>query len=247
MNSTLRISESFYSIQGEGKTSGYPSYFLRLGKCNFMCGGKDGKLVNEGRATWWCDTEYQWRKSNETPFDVVIENWKSENIYDRILNGKIHLIWTGGEPTLKEHQIAINSFLDYVGGNTYNEIETNGSLYIEDNLFNKLNQINCSPKLSNSGLKEKTRINPDAINRIISHPNHQFKFVISNEGDVEELNNDFVTKFNIDPLNVVLMPGLSKRENFHERTKFSMEMAKKYGYIGLTRLHISAWDMTTGV
>ncbi len=26
-----------------------------------------------------------------------------------------------------------------------------------------------------------------------------------------------------------------------------LEMAKKYGYIGLTRLHVSAWDKLTGV
>jgi len=245
---TLRISESFYSIQGEGKTSGYPSYFIRLGKCNFMCGGKDGKLMNAGLASWWCDTEYQWRKSTPVEFDSLINSWKEENIFDRINNGQIHLIWTGGEPTLLEHQIAIVDFLDYLNSNkVYNEIETNGSLYITDSLFNKLNQINCSPKLSNSGIKSNKRIVPDSINRIISHPNHQFKFVISNEGDVEELINDFVKPFNINPLNVVLMPGLSKREDFHERTNFTMEMAKKYGFIGLTRLHISAWDMTTGV
>ncbi len=26
-----------------------------------------------------------------------------------------------------------------------------------------------------------------------------------------------------------------------------LEMAKKYGYVGLTRLHVSAWDKLTGV
>ena len=46
----LRISESFYSIQGEGATSGYPAYFIRLQGCNLMCGGRDGKLVGEGKA-----------------------------------------------------------------------------------------------------------------------------------------------------------------------------------------------------
>ena len=43
------------------------------------------------------------------------------------------------------------------------------------------------------------------------------------------------------------MPGLDSQKNFHERTLFSLEMGKKYGYIGLTRLHVSAWDKTTGV
>ena len=43
------------------------------------------------------------------------------------------------------------------------------------------------------------------------------------------------------------MPGLDKQENYHERTKFCLETAKEHGYIGLSRLHISAWDQTTGV
>jgi hypothetical protein len=44
-----------------------------------------------------------------------------------------------------------------------------------------------------------------------------------------------------------MMPGLDSQEDYHERTRFVLEMAKKYGYRGLTRLHISAWDRATGV
>ena len=58
---------------------------------------------------------------------------------------------------------------------------------------------------------------------------------------------DFIEPFLIPPSRVVLMPGLDKQENYHERTKFCLETAKEHGYIGLSRLHISAWDQTTGV
>ena len=34
----LLISSDFYSVQGEGKSSGIPSYFVRLGTCNLTCG-----------------------------------------------------------------------------------------------------------------------------------------------------------------------------------------------------------------
>ena len=35
----LKISELFYSIQGEGKFMGVPSVFLRTFGCNFECNG----------------------------------------------------------------------------------------------------------------------------------------------------------------------------------------------------------------
>jgi organic radical activating enzyme len=34
----LMISSDFYSVQGEGRSTGVPSYFIRLGLCNLTCG-----------------------------------------------------------------------------------------------------------------------------------------------------------------------------------------------------------------
>ena len=111
----------------------------------------------------------------------------------------------------------------------------------------KLSQINCSVKLANSGMSERMRIKPEALERIMSHRNYWFKFVISSEECLEEIERDFIAPFNIPAKRVLMMPGLDKQENYHERTKFCMEMGKKYGYTALTRLHVSAWDQTTGV
>ncbi len=183
----------------------------------------------------------------------MIDRWKEQGIYDDILNGVIHIIWTGGEPTIKGHQEAIVNFFKYWNLNgdyswqVYNEIETNGTVVIEDDLFSYLNQINCSPKLANSGMSVKQRIVPDAIKRIMQHGNYQFKFVISTEEDVQELFRDFVVPFSIPLKNVVCMPGLDDQDDFHERTNFVLEMAKKYKFRGLTRLHISAWNKTLNV
>jgi hypothetical protein len=91
------------------------------------------------------------------------------------------------------------------------------------------------------------RINPDAIKRIMEHSNYQFKFVISTEEDVLEIFRDFIEPFNIPRKNVVCMPGLDDATNFEERTRFVMEMAKKYKFRGLTRLHIAAWNKTLNV
>ena len=252
---TLNISEDFYSIQGEGATTGVPAYFIRLKACNLMCGGKDGSLMQEGKATWWCDTEYVWRKGLEKPFEYLTDRWTEQGLMDWIKQGRVHLIWTGGEPTIPKNQRGISNFLDWfdvqycsdIACTPYSEVETNGTIYIEDGFFNKLDQINCSVKLANSGMHAKRRIVPKALERIMSHKNYFFKFVISTEDCLKEIVEDFVDPFNIDPRRVLMMPGLDKREDYHERTLFCMDMAKKYGFVGLTRLHVSAWDQLTGV
>ena len=275
----LLISSDFYSVQGEGISTGVPSYFVRLGVCNLTCGMSrkftnallkeaslaDGEIFKgdlelEGKATWTCDSTSQWLwRGEDKDFQYLIDRWKEQGIYEDIKNGTIHIIWTGGEPTIKGHQEAIINFHKYwdkfiiedkspTGGReSFGEIETNGTVVIDQLLLNTLNQINCSPKLSNSGMTEKQRINPDAIKRIMEHSNYQFKFVISNEEDIKELFRDFVDAFSIPLSNVVCMPGLDSQTDFHERTQFVLEMAKKYKFRGLTRLHISAWDKTLNV
>jgi len=290
----LLISSDFYSVQGEGISSGVPSYFVRLGICNLTCGMSrqfanqlmkeqsledgeifEGDLHKEGKATWTCDSTSQWLwRGEDKEFQYLIDRWKEQGIYDDIKNGTIHIIWTGGEPTIKGHQEAIVNFHKYwakyiinkemkmiplsdneVRMDTsflkdlriFNEIETNGTIYIEDELFKTIHQINCSPKLSNSGMTAKQRINPEAIKRIMQHGNYQFKFVISTEEDVQELFRDFVVPFSIPLTNVVCMPGLDDVANFEERTQFVLEMAKKYKFRGLTRLHIAAWNKTLNV
>lgn len=288
----LLISSDFYSVQGEGISTGIPSYFIRLGLCNLNCGMsrkftnelfkskslEDGEIFKgdlelEGKATWTCDSTSQWLWRGENKeFQYLIDRWKEQGIYNDIKNGTIHIIWTGGEPTIKGHQEAIVNFHKYwllqvdpsttlpgkeyawrlpendlIVRHNYNEIETNGTVVIEDDLFKIIDQINCSPKLSNSGLPSKQRIIPGAIERIMEHSNYQFKFVISTEDDVKEIFRDFIVPFNIPLKNVICMPGMDSQEQFHERTQFVMEAAKTYKFRGMSRMHISAWDKTLNV
>lgn len=277
MDNKLKVSERFFSLQGEGFSTGVPSYFIRLTDCNLSCGATQkllnrirkgelelnpnetwhGDLHEEDKATWTCDSIPVWIKGKEIGFDEIVNDWKKENLYNDIKDGIIHIIFTGGEPTLPYHQKSISEFLKYFRADVkktsnptfpqiYNEIETNGTIYMEHYLFLELNQINCSAKLSNSGMSSKQRIVPKAIERIMEHNNYYFKFVISNENDIEEMFNDYIKPFNIPLQNVYCMPGLDKQEDYHERTNFICEMAKKYKFTASQRLQISAWDVVTG-
>ena len=272
----LAITEDFYTIQGEGFTTGAPSYFVRLKDCNLTCGATmgmtkevkaagegntdpgsfQGDLHSEGKATWTCDTLPVWIFGHKKPFSYLLDKWNDEGYIEDIANGIIHVIWTGGEPTLPRNQKSIVSFdkefrkycdASEIFYGPYYEIETNGTCVIEEPLHNILEQINCSAKLANSGMSEKQRIVPEAIDSIMNHPNYTFKFVISTEDDMREVVDTYIEPFNIPLHRVCIMPGLDDQNDFHERTLFSMEMAKKYRVRGLTRLHVSAWDKTTGV
>ena len=273
--SKLLISSDFYTVQGEGISCGIPSYFVRLGICNLTCGMsraftnkllkeaslEDGEIFvgdlhEQGLATWTCDSTSQWLwRGEDKDFDYLINRFKEEDVYEDIKSGLIHIIWTGGEPTIAGHQESIVNFTNYwlakyLDINTvkpYYEIETNGTNYIDHKLFTMLDQINCSPKLANSGMTAKQRIVPEAIERIMEHKNYQFKFVISTEEDVQELFRDFVLPYQIPLQNVVCMPGLDDALDFEERTRFCLEMGKKYRFRALTRLHIAAWNKTLNV
>jgi organic radical activating enzyme len=225
-----------------------------------ICGGKGGSLMKQGKATWWCDTEAVWRKGKKTDIEVLIDDWKEEGILDWVLSGRVHLVWTGGEPTLLKHQKNIVECIDYLNRKysnrkmchwhslpIYNEIETNGTQVISGDLFQQLDQINCSVKLANSGMDYTKRFCAASLKRIMSHRNYWFKFVVSEEKDMKEIEQDFIRPLKIPASKVLMMPGLDHRDNFHERTEFCLQMAKKYGYVGMTRLHISAWNQTTGV
>lgn len=248
----MRISEQFYSIQGEGVSTGVPAYFIRLQGCNLMCGGQDASLLKEGKASWYCDTEKVWRQGKEYSNTDLVDKIDNAGILKRVLEGRVHLIWTGGEPTTRNNREGIVGFLDYIETNAplngvYNEIETNGTVFTDGFLDNYIEQINCSPKLSNSGMPKERRINDRAIREISYHKNSWFKFVVGNNNDIEEAERDFIRPYNIEPKQVILMPGVDNLKDLPERTNFIYEAGKQYGYRAVTRGHILAWDKTTGV
>ena len=231
----------FYSIQAQGISTGMPAVFIRTTGCNFQCG-----LDRSSPGTWVCDSEKLWKKGTDYTNEQLEQKIIDLGELPSVLLGKTHLVWTGGEPTLPPNSAGIQEFLRYIDLNhqnnmIFNELETNGSLFCED-LIQKIQQINCSPKLSNSGISKDRRINTESIKQIMNHKNFWFKFVISTEDDVQEMIRDYILPFNMPADRIILMPGVDRQSEIIERTQFAIEMSKKYHYRMCTRVQILCYD-----
>lgn len=230
----LPVSEAFYSIQGEGQTMGIPSVFLRLGGCNLLCESK----------SWVCDTIEVWRKSKSTIFEEVL----SDEFVKRIIEQGAHLVITGGEPLIHQMNIVnyIKWFISKYGCKPIIEIETNGTFLPLNELLKFVNYWNCSPKLSNAGEQnlKSIRINHLVLNDLDSQGQKTiFKFVVSNQEDIDEVLSDF----KIDRKKIVLMPAGSSQEELSHTRLFVAEKARELGLRYSDRLHVVIWNLKTGV
>lgn len=102
----LRLTEIFYSIQGESAAAGRPCVFVRLSRCNLRCR--------------WCDTTYSFKGGDYRGF---------KDIFEQVASYRCNLVEiTGGEPLLQE---AVHPFMTELCDRGYEVlIETSGSLDI---------------------------------------------------------------------------------------------------------------------
>jgi 7-carboxy-7-deazaguanine synthase len=105
--SSLRITEIFYSLQGEGKFSGLPTVFVRLTGCPLRC--------------HYCDTEYAFHGGNILMVDQIIDQVKSF--------GAKQVCVTGGEPLAQKHCWQLLTELCDTGLSV--SLETSGAISIE--------------------------------------------------------------------------------------------------------------------
>ena len=244
---SLAISEHFYSIQGEGKTMGVPSVFVRLTACNLMCGGrgteKDFKLHNG--ATWRCDSIEVWRKGeryDEKEFaKLVVKEYKKH------LNNGAHLILTGGEPILQQKalKVFIEELKSLLGFKPFIEIETNGTI-IPTIIYDYIDIINCSPKLSNSGEVKEKRIKKEVLKYYNNSPKSIFKFVVSRQKDIAEIL-DLQNKLNLKTKKIYLMPSAEDQKELKKNQDLVLEYCMEKTFNFSTRLQIILWNKTTGV
>lgn len=250
MKDSLRVSEYFYSVQGEGTTTGIPAYFIRLTGCNLLCGGhgtqRDG-LLHDG-ATWRCDTIDVWKKGNLMSFAQLFEALGGADFCDKVRAGA-HVIFTGGEPL--RQQDAIFEFLVYLHQKhnlvPFVEVETNGTIMPSNDLISVVEQWNVSPKLSNSGMKKDARLRPDVLRAIskLKDVGVIFKFVVNRREDWMEINNDFLLY--IERHQVVLMPAAESIAELENVGPVVAEIAKEQVVRMCTRMHVVIWNQLTGV
>lgn len=245
----LKVAEHFYSIQGEGLTTGVPAYFIRLTSCNLLCGGygtqKDG-LLHDG-ATWRCDTIEVWTKGKEmTPIELL--GCLGIEFIDRVKGGA-HIIFTGGEPLLQQKGIEafLKMLMPYFNfGRPFVEVETNGTVLPSDFMFANVDQWNISPKLSNSGMPKDKRIVPAVLQRFnaCAFSVIMFKFVVSSETDWDEICIDYSM---VPHRRIVLMPAAMDEDELRKNINIVAELAKKHCIRMCSRMHITIWNKLTGV
>jgi 7-carboxy-7-deazaguanine synthase len=258
----INISELFFSLQGEGVSLGRRAVFIRVPKCNLRCG-----FGPKGSSSWTCDTQEVMKTSTSMSVEGLVENMKQlgEGVYESVLLGFTHVVITGGEPALEEYREPLIALMKLVTEEslTYQkevvkapigvpifEIETNGTECTGTyRFYEQFNFVNCSPKLSNSGMHKDKRIVPFALLEISQHPYSTFKFVISKESDWDEIKTDFLdTRYVSVPADrIFLMPAGSTREELVETSRVVWDICKKYGVLATTRLQVLAWDNQKGV
>jgi len=150
----IKVSELFYSIQGEGRYMGVPSVFLRTFGCNFTCGGfgmPKGQISNErhlvaGSASQYkqyrdlplvstgCDSYASWDPNFKHLSPLLETKALSDAIIDLLPHKEWreeHLVITGGEPLLG-WQRAYPELLELVQMQSLKELtfETNGTQHL---------------------------------------------------------------------------------------------------------------------
>lgn len=240
--------EIFFSIQGEGKSIGVPSVFVRTSLCNLHC--------------IWCDTDYTWNWIG-TPFPHVNDAKPGYHKFDKkkwIARCEIstvadivetfpckNVILTGGEPMLQQPALtALMHALRSRSADYRFEVETNGTLVPTAEFDAAVDQYNVSPKLENSGNTRRLREKPAALRFFAQSPKANFKFVIAEKNDLDEVLALLIT-YAIPPEKVWLMPEGTSARVLARRRKWLVEICKTHGFRYSDRLHVQIWGAKKGV
>lgn len=232
MSGSLKIAETFVSLQGEGKLVGTLSWFVRLSGCNLRCR--------------WCDTKYaSWSpEGGQRTIESLVEEARA--------SGASHAVVTGGEPMVFDGVRALTEGLASAG--LHVTIETAGTVFREAHA----DLMSISPKLANStpsaeeagewsARHESRRIDVEALQRLIdAHPSRQLKFVVAEASDLGEIEGLLGRLKGWTNEDVILMPEGVTVEALDGRREWVEEACRGRGWRYGDRLHIRLYGNTRG-
>lgn len=108
MSASLRITEIFYSLQGESRTIGLPTVFVRLTGCPLRC--------------TYCDTEYAFHGGERRSIDDILAQVASYS--------PRYICVTGGEPLAQPECLTLLRALCDAGYEV--SLETSGAMPVAD-------------------------------------------------------------------------------------------------------------------
>ncbi len=151
----LRLTEIFYSLQGEALSSGLPTIFVRLTGCPLRC--------------VYCDTEYAFSGGERQSLETIMATIASFPCK--------RICLTGGEPLAQPNAIELMKRL--LNEDYEISLETAGALSVK-NVPPAVSKV-MDLKTPSSGEVDKNLW--DNLNYLT--PNDQIKFVIMNRGDYD--------------------------------------------------------------
>ncbi len=230
----MLISETFYSVQGEGSLVGVPSVFVRTSGCNLRC--------------TWCDTPYaSWKPEGvEMSVEEIVAVVQREPTR--------FVVVTGGEPMVAKGMSELLAQLR--GAGKHITIETAGTIAPQGVACDL---ASISPKLAHSTPSEtkagkawaekheQLRLQPEVLRAWCENYDFQLKFVVATEADVEEVR-AVVASIGVPvaPEKILLMPEGITQEALRARQAWLVEVCKRTGWRYSPRLHIDLFGNKRG-
>ena len=243
----MKISELFYSIQGEGKRTGSPSFFIRTNHCNLRCKFSGGNLCDTAYTSWYPEDD---KNLGETDLRYILDEYRKINSPDVVI--------TGGEPTLYPSELEdLCKELKKINGDLVITIETNGTCI--GDFIKYADLISLSPKLISSvpfntefeKMHLKNRINIEVLRKYNSLQKTgdidiQWKFVFTGNEDIKEILNLQVL-IGFENKDIYLMPEGITEEDLRKNRYAAIKACLSNQFNYTDRIHILVWGNKRGV